>query len=148
MKIYRRLLQGILTDFKHLLHLETPCNDVNATTKTPLGLIPLGLWQYKTKNSPLFGKKRRKAKWWEDNTWIWWIIEKKFYTPKFRVLKSNPLNKISPPRFKMKLARKTRLVHWLLKVYSIEHWLRQLNLQTGWFDLQMFLTNYPHYWSY
>jgi hypothetical protein len=31
------------------LHLETPCNDMNATTKVPLGLIPLGLRYYKTK---------------------------------------------------------------------------------------------------
>jgi hypothetical protein len=27
-----------------------------------------------------------KAKNWESNTWIWCILEKKFYTPKFRVL--------------------------------------------------------------
>jgi hypothetical protein len=49
MKNYRRLLKGILTCFTHLLHLETLCNDMSATTKASLGLIPLGLRQYKTK---------------------------------------------------------------------------------------------------
>jgi hypothetical protein len=44
-----RLLQDILTCFKHLLHLETVCNDMNATTKAPPGLASLGLCQYKTK---------------------------------------------------------------------------------------------------
>jgi hypothetical protein len=39
----------MLTCFKYILHLETPCNDMNATTKVPLGLIPLGLRQNKTK---------------------------------------------------------------------------------------------------
>jgi hypothetical protein len=39
----------MLTCFKHILHLETPYNGMNATTKVPLGLIPLGLRQYKTK---------------------------------------------------------------------------------------------------
>jgi hypothetical protein len=38
-----------LTCLKHILHLETPCNDMNATTNAPLGLFPLGLRQYKTK---------------------------------------------------------------------------------------------------
>jgi hypothetical protein len=33
MKIYRKLLQGILTCFKQLLHLETLCNNIDATTK-------------------------------------------------------------------------------------------------------------------
>jgi hypothetical protein len=31
-------------------------------------------------------KKRRKASEEEGNTWIWWILEKKLYSPKFRVL--------------------------------------------------------------
>jgi hypothetical protein len=39
----------MLTCFKHILHLETPCNGMNATTKVPLGLIPLVLRYYKTK---------------------------------------------------------------------------------------------------
>jgi hypothetical protein len=34
---------------------------MNATTKAPLRLIPLGLPQYKTKIILLFKKKRRKA---------------------------------------------------------------------------------------
>jgi hypothetical protein len=46
MKIYRKLLQGILTCFEHLSHIETLCDDMNATTKAPLGLI--GLHQYIT----------------------------------------------------------------------------------------------------
>jgi hypothetical protein len=33
----------MLTYFKHILHLETLCNSMIATTKVPLGLIPLGL---------------------------------------------------------------------------------------------------------
>jgi hypothetical protein len=45
-KIYRKLLQGTLTCFKHLLHLETLCNNMNATTKAPLGLTSLDLRQY------------------------------------------------------------------------------------------------------
>jgi hypothetical protein len=49
MKIYRKLLQGILTGFKHFSHIETLCNDMNVTTKAPLGLISLGLRQYITK---------------------------------------------------------------------------------------------------
>jgi hypothetical protein len=53
----------ILTCFKHILHLETSSNDINATTKVPLGLIPLGLWQYKTKkNSPFLGKREGKQR--------------------------------------------------------------------------------------
>jgi hypothetical protein len=52
----------MLTSFKHILHLETPGNDMNATTKVPLGLIPLGLRQYKTKIILIFRKKKRKAK--------------------------------------------------------------------------------------
>jgi hypothetical protein len=39
----------MLTCFKYILHLETPCNRMNATTKVPLGLIALGLRYYKTK---------------------------------------------------------------------------------------------------
>jgi hypothetical protein len=39
----------MLTCFQHILHLEAPYNDMNATTKVPLGLIPLGLRYYKTK---------------------------------------------------------------------------------------------------
>jgi hypothetical protein len=39
----------MLTYFKHILHLETPCNGMNAINKAPLGIIPLGLHQYKTK---------------------------------------------------------------------------------------------------
>jgi hypothetical protein len=35
---------------------------------------------------PLFRKKKRIARKRESNTRIWWILEKKFYTPKFRVL--------------------------------------------------------------
>jgi hypothetical protein len=34
------------------------------------------------------------------------ILEKKFYTPKLGCYKSNPLNRISPSRFKKRLARK------------------------------------------
>jgi hypothetical protein len=49
MKIYRKLPHGIFTCVKHLLHLETLCNDMNATTKAPLGLTSLGLRQYITK---------------------------------------------------------------------------------------------------
>jgi hypothetical protein len=33
----------MLTCFKHIIHLETLYNGMNATTKAPLGLIPLGL---------------------------------------------------------------------------------------------------------
>jgi hypothetical protein len=48
MKIYRKLLQGLLRCFKHLLHLETLCNDMNETTKAHIGLTSLGLCQYIT----------------------------------------------------------------------------------------------------
>jgi hypothetical protein len=48
MKIYRKLLRGILTCFKHLLHLKTLYNGMNATTKAPLGLTSLDLCQYIT----------------------------------------------------------------------------------------------------
>jgi hypothetical protein len=34
MKIYGKLLQDISTCFKHFLHLETLCNNMNATTDT------------------------------------------------------------------------------------------------------------------
>jgi hypothetical protein len=33
----------MITCFKHILHLETPRNGMNATTKVLIGLIPLGL---------------------------------------------------------------------------------------------------------
>jgi hypothetical protein len=49
MKIYQKLLEGILTSFKLLLHLETLCNSMDATTKAPLELTSLGLRQYITK---------------------------------------------------------------------------------------------------
>jgi hypothetical protein len=52
----------MLTYFKHILHLETPCNDMNTTTKVPLGLIPLGLHQYKQNNSPFLGKREGKQR--------------------------------------------------------------------------------------
>jgi hypothetical protein len=41
MKIYGKLLQGILTCFKHFLLLETLCNNMNATTMTLVGLTPI-----------------------------------------------------------------------------------------------------------
>jgi hypothetical protein len=40
MKIYGKLLQDILTCFKHFLHLETIYNSMNVTTMTLLGLTP------------------------------------------------------------------------------------------------------------
>jgi hypothetical protein len=40
MKIYGKLLQDILTCFKHFLHLETLHNIMNATTMTLLGFTP------------------------------------------------------------------------------------------------------------
>jgi CO dehydrogenase/acetyl-CoA synthase epsilon subunit len=49
MKIYGKLLQDILTGFKHFSHIETLCNDMNATTKATIGLTSLGLRQYITK---------------------------------------------------------------------------------------------------
>jgi hypothetical protein len=39
MKIYQKLLQDILTCFKHFLHLETLCNNMDATTKALLGSL-------------------------------------------------------------------------------------------------------------
>jgi hypothetical protein len=32
------------------------------------------------------GERSRKEREKEDNAWIWWILENKFYTPEFRVL--------------------------------------------------------------
>jgi hypothetical protein len=49
MKIYRKLLQGILTCFKQFSHIETLYNDMAATAEVPLGLTSLGLRQYITK---------------------------------------------------------------------------------------------------
>jgi hypothetical protein len=49
MKIYWKLLQGILTCFKHFLYLETLYNSMDATTKSPLGLPSLGSCQHITK---------------------------------------------------------------------------------------------------
>jgi hypothetical protein len=43
MKNYRKLLQGMLTCFKHFLHLKVLCNDMNATRKAPRGLTSLGV---------------------------------------------------------------------------------------------------------
>jgi hypothetical protein len=40
MKNCGRLLQDILTCFKHFLHLETLCNIMNATIMTLVGLMP------------------------------------------------------------------------------------------------------------
>jgi hypothetical protein len=39
-KIYRKFLQSILTCSKQFLHLETLCNNMNATTKALLGVTP------------------------------------------------------------------------------------------------------------
>jgi hypothetical protein len=67
---------------------------------------------YYTKNLCIYNEitlpllKKKKTRKGEGNTWIWWILEKKFYTPNSGCYKSNPLNKISPLRFKKKLARK------------------------------------------
>jgi hypothetical protein len=58
MKFCGRLLQDILTCFKHFLHLETLCTSMNATIMTLLGLTP-------TKNKITlycFNKGRRKVK--------------------------------------------------------------------------------------
>jgi hypothetical protein len=41
---------------------------------------------YITKYLLLFRKKKIKVRRREGNTWIWWILKKKFYSPKFRVL--------------------------------------------------------------
>jgi hypothetical protein len=41
--------------------------------------------------SLLFSQKKRRARKREGNTLIWWILEKKFYTPKFRVLQLTTL---------------------------------------------------------
>jgi hypothetical protein len=38
-----RLLRDILTCLKHVLHLETLCNNINTTIKTFLGFISLSL---------------------------------------------------------------------------------------------------------
>jgi hypothetical protein len=54
---------------------------MNATIKSPLELTLI-----MQNNSPLFRRKRRKVRKRKGNTRIWWILEKKFYTPKFRVL--------------------------------------------------------------
>jgi hypothetical protein len=40
-----------------------------------------------------------------------------FIPPNSGCYKSNPLNRISPSRFKKKLARKTRLVHQLFTTF-------------------------------
>jgi hypothetical protein len=52
----------------------------------PWGFIDNYIWSkvsyYLEKNEYMNVNKEEK----EGNTWIWWILEKKFYTPKFRVL--------------------------------------------------------------
>jgi phosphotransferase system HPr-like phosphotransfer protein len=68
MKIYRKLLQGILTCFKYLLHLETLRNSMDATTKSLLGLTSLGLRQYNKITLHYFRKKKRKAQKRKSNT--------------------------------------------------------------------------------
>jgi hypothetical protein len=58
MKIYGKLLQGIITCFKHFLHLETLYNDMNPTTKAFIGLTPT----YNKITLYCFNKGKRKAK--------------------------------------------------------------------------------------
>jgi hypothetical protein len=81
MKIYRKLVQHILTCFKHFLHLEILCNIMNATTKAPQGLTSLY-----NKITLHYFRKRKKAKNGKSNTWILSIEQRNFYTPKFKVL--------------------------------------------------------------
>jgi hypothetical protein len=49
MKKIQKLLQDILTCFKHLLHIETLCNDMNATVKASLEF-------HFTKLTPIYNK--------------------------------------------------------------------------------------------
>jgi hypothetical protein len=60
MKTYRKLLQDILTCFKHFLHLKTLSNIMNATNKAPLGLT--SLYNKITLNYFSKGKKQKKEK--------------------------------------------------------------------------------------
>jgi hypothetical protein len=63
MKIYRRLLQSILTCSKHALHSETICNSMNAIIKALLGFYFTRLTpRYKINNSPLLGKREGKQR--------------------------------------------------------------------------------------
>jgi hypothetical protein len=101
----------MLTCFKHILHLETSCNGMNATTKVPLGLIPLCLCQYKQNNYPFLGKRKRRAKKWESNTWIWWILEINFIPPNSGCYKYNPLNSNLALEIQEEASKKMRLVH-------------------------------------
>jgi hypothetical protein len=48
------------------------------------------------------GKKKRKDWKGDGNTWIWWILRKKFYTPKFRVLQKS-CNQTTLARSTMKI---------------------------------------------
>jgi hypothetical protein len=57
MKIYRKLLKGILTCYKHLLHLGTLCNSMDATTKAPRGLTLI----YDKMALHYFRKKEKKS---------------------------------------------------------------------------------------
>jgi hypothetical protein len=58
MKFYQKLLQGILTCFKHFFHLETLCNNMNATTEALLWLTPT----YNKITLYYFNKGKRKEK--------------------------------------------------------------------------------------
>jgi hypothetical protein len=58
MKIYRKLLQGILTGFKHFLHLEILYNNMDARTKSILGLT----LTYNNITLHYFRKEKRKQR--------------------------------------------------------------------------------------
>jgi hypothetical protein len=63
MKIYWKLLQGILTCFKYVLHLGTLCKNMDARTKSSLGLTPI----YNKITLHYFSKEKRKARKRESN---------------------------------------------------------------------------------
>jgi hypothetical protein len=71
---------------QHVLNLETLYNVMNAIFKVSLEFHFTRLTLIYNKIPLHYSEKRRKSSKGEGNTWIWWILEKKFYTPKFRVL--------------------------------------------------------------
>jgi hypothetical protein len=95
MKFYGRLLQDILTCFKHFLHLETLCNNMNATIMTLLGSR-----EHRTKITfYCFDKGKRKVKKGKSNTSILSKAQRNLYTPKFRVLQVSSSSPRSPSSY-------------------------------------------------
>jgi hypothetical protein len=78
----------------------------DATIKAPLEFYFTRLTYIKQNNSPLFGKRVEKKERKRVTPEFGGYYKKKFYTPNPGCYKPNPLNRISPSRFKKRLARK------------------------------------------